>query len=173
MVTDAGSDGATQTALLAEHPAVGPLRERFGDRIIGVVTFRGETTVLVERGSIVDICTYLRYEPSLAYNFLAAIQCCDWLGHEPRFELSYHLLAMERHDRLRVKIGVPEADPVVPSMTALWRTANWFEREVYDMFGLTFSGHPDLRRILMPEDWEGHPLRRDEPIGGEEVAFTS
>jgi NADH-quinone oxidoreductase subunit C len=80
---------------------------------------------------------------------------------------------MERHERLRVKIGVPETDLVVPSMTAVWKTANWFEREIYDMFGITFTGHPDLRRILMPDDWEGHPLRRDEPIGGEEVAFTS
>jgi NADH-quinone oxidoreductase subunit C len=83
------------------------------------------------------------------------------------------LLSMERRDRLRIKVGVPETDLTVPSMTAVWSTANWFEREIFDMFGITFTGHPDLRRILMPDDWEGYPLRRDEPIGGEEVAFTS
>ena len=165
--------GAMTGAVVADHPAVRRLRERFGDAIIGMVTFRGETTVLVERTVIVDVCAFLRHDPELRYNFLSAIQCCDWLGHEPRFEVSYHLLSMERHDRLRVKIGVPETDLVVPSMTAVWKTANWFEREIYDMFGITFTGHPDLRRILMPDDWEGHPLRRDEPIGGEEVAFTS
>ena len=164
---------AIPTAVIAEHLAVAPLRERFGRDILAMVTFRGETTILVERLRIVEILTFLRYEPGLRYNFLAAVQCCDWLGHAPRFEISYHLLAMDRHDRLRVKVGVPEHDLVVPSATAVWNTANWEEREIYDMFGVTFAGHPDMRRILMPEEWEGHPLRRDEPIGGEEVAFTS
>ena len=173
MVTDAAQGGATETAVMADHPAVGRLRERFGDAIIGMVTFRGETTVLVERSSAVDVCAFLRHEPDLRYNFLSAIQCCDWLGHEPRFEVVYHLLSMERADRLRIKVGVPETDLTVPTMTVVWRTANWFEREIYDMFGIRFGGHPDLRRILMPDDWEGYPLRRDEPIGGEEVAFTS
>ncbi len=164
---------ATSTEVLADHPAVGRLRGRFGDAIIGLVTFRGETTILVERGGIIDILNFLRYDPDLDFNYLAAIQCCDWVGHAPRFEVSYHLLSMARRDRIRVKIGVPETDLTVPSATAIWRTANWFEREIWDMFGLVFTGHPDLRRILMPDDWEGHPLRRDEPIGGEEVAFTS
>ena len=171
-MTTGATTGATG-AVVVDHPAVRRLRERFGDAIIGMVTFRGETTMLVERTSIVDVCAFLRHDPELRYNFLSAIQCCDWLGHEPRFEVSYHLLSMERHDRLRVKIGVPETDLTVPSMTAVWTTANWFEREIFDLFGLTFTGHPDLRRILMPDDWEGHPLRRDEPMGGEEVAFTS
>ena len=163
----------TTTAVLADHPAVGRLRERFGDAIIGLVTFRGETTILVERNSIVDILSFLRYEPGLNFDYLAAVQCCDWVGHAPRFEVSYQLLSRERHDRIRVKVGVPETDLTVPSATAIWRAANWFEREIWDMFGLDFTGHPDLRRILMPDDWEGHPLRRDEPMGGEEVAFTS
>lgn len=171
--TPEGAEGAPSTEVLVDHPAVARLRERFGDAIIGMVTFRGETTVLVDRASVVDVCAFLRHEPGLGYNFLSAIQCCDWLGHEPRFEVSYHLLCMERRERLRVKVGVPEFDLTVPTMTAVWSTANWFEREIYDMFGITFAGHPDLRRILMPDDWEGHPLRRDEPIGGEEVAFTS
>ena len=164
---------AAATAVVADHPAVSPLRARFGNDIIALVTFRGETTILVERARIVEILTFLRYEPGLNFGFLSAVQCCDWLGHGPRFEVSYHLLSMERHDRLRIKIGVPETDLTVPSAAGLWRTANWFEREIYDMFGLVFIDHPDLRRILMPADWEGHPLRRDEPIGGEEVAFTS
>ena len=156
----------TTGAVVTDHPAVRRLRERFGDAIIGMVTFRGETTVLVERNSIVDVCAFLRHDPELRYNFLSAIQCCDWLGHEPRFEVSYHLLSMERHDRLRVKVGVPETDLVVPSMTAVWTTANWFEREIFDMFGLTFTGHPDLRRILMPEEFTAYPLRKDYPLRG-------
>lgn len=172
-MSEAMTEQTTGTDVLADHPAVARLRDRFGDAIIGMVTFRGETTVLVERASVVDVCAFLRHEPGLSYGFLSAIQCCDWLGHEPRFEVVYHLLSMERKDRLRVKVGVPETDLTVPTMTAVWQTANWFEREIYDMFGLSFSGHPDLRRILMPDDWEGHPLRRDQPIGGEEVAFTS
>jgi len=164
---------APQTAIVADHPAVAPLRQRFGRDIIALVTFRGEATVLVERARIVEILTFLRHEPGLRYNFLSAIQCCDWLGHGPRFEISYQLLSMERHARLRIKIGVSESSLVVPSVTAVWHTADWLEREIYDMFGISFDGHPDLRRILLPDDWEGHPLRRDEPIGGEEVAFTS
>ncbi len=168
-----GSPGAPGTEVLADHPAVARLRERFGPDVIALVTFRGESTILVERGRIVDVLLFLRHEPGLEFNFLAAVQCCDWLGHAPRFEVSYHLLSMTRHDRLRIKVGVPETDLTVPSATAVWRTANWFEREIYDMFGITFTDHPDLRRILMPDDWEGHPLRRDEAIGGEEVAFTS
>ncbi|HZS87002.1 MAG TPA: NADH-quinone oxidoreductase subunit C [Chloroflexota bacterium] len=173
MVTDAGVEAATETAVVADHPAVARLRERFGDQIIAMVTFRGETTILVERESVVEVCAFLRQDPELRFNFLSAVQCCDWLGHEPRFEVVYHLLSMERRDRLRIKVGVPETDLTVPTMTTVWSTANWFEREIFDMFGITFVGHPDLRRILMPDDWEGHPLRRDEPIGGEEVAFTS
>lgn len=173
MAIDAVPDGAPETAVVADHPAVGRLRERFGDLIIGLVTFRGETTVLVERQSVVDVCSFLRQDPELRFNFLSAIQCCDWLGHEPRFEVVYHLLSHERADRLRIKVGVPETDLTVPTMTGVWTTSNWFEREIFDMFGIRFAGHPDLRRILMPDDWEGYPLRRDEPIGGEEVAFTS
>jgi len=172
-VTTEMAPGLTGTEVLADHPAAGRLRERFGDAIIGLVTFRGETTILVERGSIVDILSFLRYEPGLSFNYLAGVHCCDWVGHAPRFEVSYHLLSMDRHDRIRVKVGVPETDLTVPSATAVWRGANWFEREIWDMFGLVFTGHPDLRRILMPDDWEGHPLRRDEAMGGEEVAFTS
>lgn len=173
MVTNVEAEDPASTEVLADHPAVPRLRERFGELIIGMVTFRSETTILVERHSVVEVCRFLRYEPDLDYNVLCAIQCCDWLGHTPRFEVSYHLLSQQRHDRLRVKIGVPEEDTTAPSMTAVWRTSNWFERELYDMFGIIFTDHPDLRRILMPEDWEGYPLRRDEPIGGEEVAFTS
>lgn len=172
MVSDTATENTGQE-VLADHPAVAPLRQKFGKGIIALVTFRGEATILVDRSIVVDVCRFLRHEPDLAYNFLAAVQCCDWVGHEPRFEVVYQLLSMSRHDCLRIKVGVPESDLVVPSMTAVWQTANWFEREIYDMFGVTFSGHPDLRRILMPDDWEGHPLRRDEPIGGEEVAFTS
>jgi NADH-quinone oxidoreductase subunit C len=110
-----GAEAGAAGAVVVDHPAVRRLRAHGWTAIIGMVTFRGETTVLVERTSIVDVCAFLRHDPDLRYNFLSAIQCCDWLGHEPRFEVSYHLLSMERHDRLRVKIGVPEADLVVPT----------------------------------------------------------
>ena len=160
-------------SLLAEHPATSLLRQKFGAAIIALVTFRGETTILVDRHYIVEILTFLRDEPTLTFTSLADIACCDWLGHEPRFEISYHLLSMARRDRLRIKVGVPESNLELPSVTAVWLGANWFEREIFDLFGLTFVGHPDLRRILLPDDWVGYPLRRDEAIGGEEVAFTS
>jgi NADH-quinone oxidoreductase subunit C len=106
------------------------------------------------------------------FAFMASVHGVDYYPEEPRLGVHYELLDMRRVDRITVRVRVPLADPIVPSVTPQWPTANFQEREVYDMFGVLFEGHPDLRRILMPEDYEGHPQRRDFPIGGEPVLFT-
>ena len=134
--------------------------------------FRGQVYIYVTRESIVDVARFLRDDPDLSYNFLENLCGVDYLGRNPRFELVYHLLSHKNRHRVCLKVGLPERDPSAPTLTGLWATANWQEREAYDLMGITFTGHPGLQRILMPEDWEGYPLRKDVPLGGEEVAFT-
>ncbi len=134
--------------------------------------FRGTLRIMVPREQLLEVARFLRDTPELRYIFLENLCGVDYLGREPRFEVVYHLLSFEYQHRVCLKVGVPENDPTVPSLTAMWPTANWQEREAYDMFGIVFSGHPSLQRILMPEDWEGHPQRKDVPLGYEEVAFT-
>ena len=109
--------------------------------------------------------------PPLSFVLLSDVSCADFPEHPERFRLAYHLFSLESGARLRLRVWAG-AEPEVESVTAVWGTANWHEREVYDMFGVRFRNHPDLARILMPLDWEGHPLRRDYPLGGEEVEFT-
>jgi NADH-quinone oxidoreductase subunit C len=146
------------------HPAVGRLRDTFPDAVLEVTTFRDELTITIARETIVGICRFLRDDPDLRYDFLADLCGVDWLGkREPRFEVVYNLYSVPRADRIRVKVRVPDGAEV-PSVTTVWPTANWHEREVFDMFGVRFTGHPELQRILMPEDWEGHPLRKDYPV---------
>jgi NADH-quinone oxidoreductase subunit C len=125
---------------------------------------RDELTVMIERESLREACTVLR--DGAGYNFLCDITCVDWHPVQPRFEVVYHLLAMESKSRVRLKLQVREDDPSVDSLTDTWPAANFFEREVFDLFGVRFSGHPSLRRIMMPEDWKGHPLRKDYPVEG-------
>jgi NADH-quinone oxidoreductase subunit C len=134
--------------------------------------FRGLLSVWVPSEAIVDIARFLRDDATLAYNFLENLCGVDYLGDDLRFEVVYHFLSHKNHHRVSIKVRLPEANPTVPSLTGLWSTANWQEREAYDMFGIQFSGHPSLERILMPDEWEGHPQRKDVPLGGEEVAFT-
>jgi NADH-quinone oxidoreductase subunit C len=134
--------------------------------------FRGQLSVFVKREAILDVARFLRDDPQLRYNFLENLCGVDYLGRTPRFEVVYHLLSHANRHRVCLKVGLPESDPSVDSLTPLWSTANWQEREAFDMFGITFGGHPSLERILMPDDWEGHPLRKDVPLGAEEVAFT-
>ena len=102
---------------------------------------------------------------------MASVSATDWPAHDPRFWMAYELASWEHIHRLRVKVGVPEGDDRVPSVAPMFPTADWHERETYDMFGITFDGHPDLRRILMPDDWVGHPLRKTEELGGVDTAF--
>jgi len=137
--------------------------------------FRDETTLVVAPEALLPVCRYLRDTPGLVYNFLSDISPVDYWPEQERpqrFGICYHLLSMLYGRRLRVKLYVPEDEPEAPSLTGVWPGANWLEREIYDLMGIRFSGHPDLRRVLMPADWDGHPLRRDYPLGYEQVQFS-
>ncbi len=144
----------------------GELAGRLGQRFAEVLEARGEVTVAVAPGQLVVALQYLRDEPDLSFRFLSDLTATDWPGREPRFWLAYQLRSLEHHHWVRVKVGLAGEDPAVPSVTGLFPTANWHEREVFDFFGVVFEGHPELRRIEMPEGWVGHPLRKDEPLAG-------
>ena len=131
-----------------------------------MLEFRGETTIVVPREHIRRAAEFLRTEPSLQFTFLSDITTVDRFPLEPRFEVNYHLLSIERGMRLRLKVRLAGNDPNVLSVVPVWPTANWHERESFDLFGIRFEGHPDLTRILMPDDWEGYPLRKDYPVEG-------
>ncbi len=134
---------------------------------LNAATFdRGELTLQIPRHLIRDTCAWLRDDSELRYNFLADVTCVDWYPSEPRFHVVYHLLSMSRRARLRLKVLLNGDDPSVDSVTGVWPAANFFEREVYDLFGVRFNDHPYLRRLLMPENWEGYPLRKDYPVEG-------
>jgi NADH-quinone oxidoreductase subunit C len=148
------------------------LKVRFGEAIEEVVEFRGDTTVVVQRAAILDVLRFLKETPGLEFTFLAAMTVVDDWPEEPRFNVLYQLRQLTLPSNLRLKVRVPGDDPSLPTCTNLYLNANWHEREIYDLFGIEFAGHPDLRRILMPSDWEGHPLRKDYPLGYEEVEFT-
>lgn len=149
-----------------KNPVVRKLREWDAQTVAEMLEFRGETTVVVPREHLRRAAEYLAAEPSLRFSFLADITTVDRFPLEPRFEVNYHLLSLDRRERLRLKLRVAGNDSTVPSVTSIWPTANWHERENFDLFGIRFEGHPDLRRILMPDDWEGHPLRKDYPVEG-------
>jgi NADH-quinone oxidoreductase subunit C len=144
--------------------AVVKLKGKFESSIIDVKEFRGEVTVTVNKEKIVEICRFLKTD--LAYNLLTDVTAVDYMGSEPRFMMVYNLYSIPNKDRLRIKAPVAEADSTIDTVTTVWQTANWLEREAYDLFGITFTGHPDLRRILMTDDWVGHPLRKDYPLQG-------
>jgi NADH-quinone oxidoreductase subunit C len=148
------------------------LRAALPEAIQKTAEFRGSLSVYVKPEAIVEVARFLRDDPDLSYNFLDNLCGVDYLGRDPRFEMVYHLLSHKHRHLVCLKVGLPEHNPSVPTLTGLWATANWQERETFDLFGITFTGHPGLQRILMPDDWEGHPLRKDVPLGGEEVAFT-
>ncbi len=149
-----------------KNAAVAKLREWDAQVVTEVLEFRGETTVVVPKQHLQRAADYLRSEPSLGFSFLSDITVLDRFPLEPRFEVNYHLLSPERKQRLRLKVRVAGTDAVVPTVTGIWPTANWHERENFDMFGIRFDGHPNLTRILMPDEWEGYPLRKDYPVEG-------
>ena len=120
-------------------------------------------TIYVPADRLVATCTVLRDTPSLRFNVLVEVTAADYLPRDPRFEVVYHLLSVSHRLRLRLKVRVAE-DGSVPTVQGVWLSAGWLEREVWDMFGVVFDGHPDLRRLLMPDDWEGHPQRKDYPV---------
>jgi NADH-quinone oxidoreductase subunit C len=155
---------ATGLELLA-----GELRDRGEGVVLDTTFFRRRATMVVTPERIRDVLEHVRER---GHSFLASLHGVDYYPDEPRLGVLYEMLDMERVDRISVKVRVTVADPRVPSVVDLFPTANHQEREVYDMFGVVFEGHPDLRRILMPEDYEGHPQRRDFPMGGEPIIFT-
>ncbi len=145
------------------------LAQELGDAVLETVYFRKRASIEIDPARIGPVLAALREQ---GYAFLASVHGVDHYPHEPRLGVVYELLDMNRVDRVAVKLRVPTDAPEVESVTPQWPTADHQEREVYDMFGVVFTGHPDLRRILMPEDYEGHPQRRDFPVGGEPVHFT-
>ncbi len=145
------------------------LQQRFGPAILAVHAHRGDHTALVARDRLLDVLRHCRDDEALAFDMLMDLTAVDYLkypGREDgdRFEVVYHLYSLRRSHRLRLKAAVPEDDPVVPTATGLWPIADWLEREVWDMFGIRFAGHPNLKRLLMYEEFVGHPLRKDYPI---------
>jgi NADH-quinone oxidoreductase subunit C len=137
--------------------------------VLQTVYFRDKATIVIDPAAIGSALEHLR---ATGFSFLASVHGVDYYPEEPRLGVHYELLDMAAVDRLTIKLRVPLDNPHVPSVTPSWPTADHQEREIYDMFGVIFDGHPSLRRILMPEDYEGHPQRRDFPIGGEPVLFT-
>ncbi len=134
--------------------------------LVGFFFDRDEMTIYVDRSHVREACALLRDNPDFRFNFLSDVTCVDRYPSEPRFEVVYHLLSIQKKERIRLKVRLDGSSPVVESITAVWPAANYFEREVFDLFGIRFTGHPYLRRIQMPEDWEGHPLRKDYPVEG-------
>jgi NADH-quinone oxidoreductase subunit C len=152
--------------VLAEHsedPAIQALAVHLPDAVQAARFDRQELTLTVARESIIAACQAVQ---QAGYNFLADVTCVDWYPLQPRFQVTYHLLSHSLHRRLRLCVMVDESDPSVDSITSVWPAANFYEREVFDLFGVRFGGHPNLRRIMMPEDYNGHPLRKDFPVEG-------
>jgi NADH-quinone oxidoreductase subunit C len=142
------------------------LASRVGARAPDVLVARGEVTAIVGRGHLLDTLAWLRDEPDLGFDLLSSVTATHWLDADPAFWVDYELRSIALRHRLRVKVGVSAGDERLPSVTPLFPTANWHERETFDFYGIVFDGHPDLTRILLPDDWEGFPLRKDEPLGG-------
>ncbi|MBE0597676.1 MAG: NADH-quinone oxidoreductase subunit C [Desulfuromonadales bacterium] len=149
---------------MSEHIAVAKLKAKFATSVLDVKEFRGETTVTLKKEDIVAACSFLKKD--LGYNFLTDVCGVDYLGQTPRFMVVYHLYNLTTKERLRLKAPVAESDPRIDTVSGVWSTANWLERECWDLLGISFNNHPDLRRILMPADWQGHPLRKDYPLQG-------
>src|SRR5579872_3035462 len=152
---------------LQEQPVARAVADFDADALTGGTFLRNELALEILPGKIVSICGFLKYDQKFVR--LSSVTAVDRYPTEPRFDLVYHLHSIERNERVRLKCRVRGVDPVIESVTSVWRSANWYEREVFDLFGIRFINHPDLRRILMPDDWEGYPLRKDYPITGSRV----
>jgi NADH-quinone oxidoreductase subunit C len=146
--------------------------DRFGSAVLDASEYRGDLAFRLRPEALREVAAFLRDDPDLQYILLASVTGVDYLGREPRFEVVYHLRSFVNTHLVVLKVGADEEQPHVPSLVPLWPTANYQEREAFDMFGIIFDGHPDLQRILMPEDWDGYPQRKDQPLVYEEVAFT-
>jgi NADH-quinone oxidoreductase subunit C len=142
------------------------VKEKYPESILDASTFRGEITLHLRAEDILPICRFLHDHPELSFDYLTDLCGVDNYPHEPRFQVVYHLCAMKTRRRLRLKVSLPDGVPRIASVVSVWKAANWLEREAFDMLGITFLEHPDLRRILLTPDWEGHPLRKDYPLRG-------
>lgn len=162
---------------MSERIEVRKIREQYPDAIEEIYEFRGDTWIYIRPEYLLRVCQLLRDDPELNYLYLSDVMGIDWLpkwqaGEKPkRFEVVYNLYSPVSFGRIFLKVRVNEGERV-PSVTPIWEGANYPEREVYDMFGIPFEGHPNLKRILMPDDWVGHPLRKDYPLGGEQIPFA-
>ena len=142
------------------------LKEKFPQAVEETVFFRDEHTVRIVREHLLEVAQFLKEDPEYGFNFLSDLCGVDYMGREPRFEVVYHLYSMEHKHRLRMKVSLAEGDLSIPSVTPVWKTANWHERECFDLLGIIFTNHPDMRRILTPEGFTDHPLRKDFPLRG-------
>jgi NADH-quinone oxidoreductase subunit C len=154
---------------LKDHAVATALDAAFSGAITGGHAERNEPTLWIAPARIVEACRYLKDQQRFVR--LSAITAVDWLPADPRFEVVYLLHSLERNQRLRLKCWLAESELEIDSVTGVWRTADWYEREVFDLFGVRFRNHPDLTRILMPSDWEGHPLRKDYPVHGHKYSY--
>ncbi len=156
----------TDLGQLKDHPAIARIIQWNADAVQGAKFDREEMSIFIDRSLLRDTCILLRDDSGCPFNFLSDVTCVDWYPSEPRFEVIYHLLSIPKKERVRLKVRLEGDSPAVESVTSVWPAANFFEREVFDLFGIRFTGHPYLRRIQMPENWEGHPLRKDYPVEG-------
>jgi len=149
------------------NAAVEMLKQKFPEEVVEVTEFRGDTTITVKPERIVDLCRTLRDDPETSFKYLSVIAGMDYAPQSPRFGVVYHLYSHKNKNRIALKTFLQDDQaPVANSVVSLWNTANWHEREAFDLLGIRFKGHPDLRRILMPNDWVGYPLRKDYPVRG-------
>ena len=142
------------------------LKEKFPQAVEETVYFRDEHTVRIAREHLLEVSRFLKEDQEYGFNFLSDLCGVDYMGREPRFEVVYHLYSMEHKHRLRMKVSLSEGDLTIPTVTSVWKTANWHERECFDLLGIIFTNHPDMRRILTPEGFTDHPLRKDFPLRG-------
>jgi NADH-quinone oxidoreductase subunit C len=163
------SSNSTQSSEQTPSPLVAAFQREHPEWVQEVIERLGETTIIVSREHIAEICSFLKSWPETRFDFLADLCGADrGVEEEPRFEVNYHLFSTTKYHRWRLKVLLNEDNLHVKTVTGVWRTANWHERETYDLFGVIFDGHPDLRRILLPEDWQGYALRKDFPLRGYE-----
>ena len=156
----------------SQDKLVKKLKARFDEAVFDAVEFIGQVSVRIQPSRIVEVCQFLRDDPDTKFNYLSDLTCVHYpLGTEGPLEIVYNLYSISRNERVRLKVTLAEGASV-DSVTEVWPTANWMEREVFDLFGVNFRNHPDMRRILLPPDWEGHPLRKDYPLEFNENAWT-
>ena len=163
-MTETSNQGARVVG--AHLLAAEQLRAWDASAVAEVIEYRGETTIVVPRELLRATAARCRDDEAMQFNLLTDATCLDRHPYEPRFELNYHMVSIPRRDKLRLKVRLFGQDPVIDSLVPVWPGANWLEREIFDLFGVRFNEHPDLRRIVLPDDWEGYPLRRDYPVEG-------